>query len=107
MDQRRTEELVSCILGALYHRICKIVQYGSASDCRETDIAILTPYKISTDEEARLSKAVADFNKKHKEAVSVIDIDYPSFLKRKDSTPLYQEIDRSGSLLWSEDNNAG
>ena len=76
---------------------------GPASDCRETDIAVLTPYKISADEEARLSSAVAEFNSKNKESVSVIDIDHQTFSKWKDSTPLYQEIDRTGILLWSGD----
>ena len=103
MNQRRIEDLVACILEALYHKIWKIIQYGPASDCRETDIAVITPYKISADEEARLSSAVAEFNSKNKESVSVIDIDYQTFSKWKDSTPLYQEIDRTGILLWSGD----
>ena len=103
LNQRRTEELVVCILDALYHKIWKIVQYGPACDCLETDIAVITPYKISADEEARLSKAVAEFNSKNIESVSVIDIDYQTFSKWKDSTPLYQEIDRTGILLWSGD----
>ena len=106
MNQRRTEELVTCILEALYHKIWKIVQYGPACDCLETDIAVITPYKISVDEEARLSSAVAEFNSKHVESVSVIDIEYQSFLKWKDSTALCQEIDRTGVLLWSGENNA-
>ena len=103
MNQHRTEELIVCLLEALHHKVYKILQYGSTSECRETDIAVLTPYRISADEEARLSNAFAGFNSKYKESVSVIDIDYESFLKWKDTAAVYQEIDRTGVLLWSEE----
>ena len=107
MDQHRSEELVTCILDSLHGKVCRIIQYGSSRrTASETDIAILTPYKISTDEEARLSDAVIEFNTRHKESVSAIDIDLHSYLKWKDSMPFCQEIDRTGILLWSGEERA-
>ena len=105
MDKRRSEELVRCVLNVLHGNVCSIIQYA-LSVYPASEIAVLTHYKISADEEARLSSAVAGFNSKHKESVSVIDIEYQSFLKWKDSTALCQEIDRTGVLLWSGENNA-
>ena len=107
MDQRRSQELVICILDALHGKVCRIIQYGaSRRTASETDIAILTPYKISADEEERLSDAVIEFNTRHRESVSAIDIDVHSYLKWKDSTPFCQEIDRTGILLWSGEESA-
>ena len=105
LNERRTMELVTCILDALHGKVCSIVQYGDAT-CPVTEIAVLTPYKISEDEEERLSGAVVEFNLMHKESFSVIDIDHHAFLKWKDSTPFYQNINRTGILLWSRDNDS-
>ena len=102
--KRRSEELVTCILNAMHGKVCSIIQYGPAV-CPVSEIAILTPYKISEDEEQRLSGAIIEFNQRHKESVSVIDIDHNAFLKWKDSTPFYQNIDRTGILLWSREND--
>ena len=105
LDKRRSGELVSCVLNVLHGNVHSIIQYG-LSAYPASEIAVLTHYKISADEEARLSGAVAGFNSKHRESVSVIDIEYQTFLKWKDSTALCQEIDRSGILLWPGENNA-
>ena len=102
MDNRRTEELIGCILTALHGKVCRIIQYGSSSAHSEAEFAVLTPYKISTDEVTRLSDAVTEFNRKHEKSISVVDIDLDSFLKWKESTPFYQAIDRTGVVLWSE-----
>ena len=103
LDKRRSEELVRCILNVLHGNVCSIIQYGPSA-CPVSEIAVLTHYKISADEELRLSSAVVEFNQRHKESVSVIDIDYHAYLKWKDSTPFYQNIDRTGILLWSGEN---
>ena len=103
LDRRRSEELVSCILNVLHGIVFSIIQYGPSAG-PVSEIAVLTHYKINADEEQRLSSAVVEFNQRHKESVSVIDIDYHAYLKWKDSTPFYQNIDRTGILLWSGEN---
>ena len=95
MGQNRTDALVSCILAALYGKVNSILAVGN-------DVAVLTPYKISPDEEERLSDAVAACNQKYNTSFSVIDIDSESFVKWKDSTSFYREIDRSGTILWPD-----
>ena len=70
MERIRTEELALCILDALHNKVCQILLYGpaasgNASAKAEIDIAVLTPYKISADEEERLSAAVFELNQKH------------------------------------------
>ena len=94
LDKRRSEELVRCILNVLHGNVCSIIQYGRSA-CPVSEIAVLTHYKIRADEEQRLSSAVVEFNQRHKESVSVIDIDYHAYLKCKDSTPFYRNIDRT------------
>ena len=100
LEKRISEELVSCVRNALHSNVCSVIQYGDAAS-PVSEIAVLTHYKISADEEQRLSSAVLEFNQRHKESVSVIDIDRNAFTKWKDSTPFYQTIDRTGHLLWS------
>ena len=101
MNRRRTEELVLCILDALHGKACRILRYasGTAASPAETEIAVLTPYRISEDEEQRLSDAVFRFNAAHGESVSVVDVDVRSFEERRDGTPFYREIGR-GVTLW-------
>ena len=99
------DELVLCILDALHYKIRQILMYGpaasgKASECYEIDIAVLTPYKIRADEEDRLSAAVFEVNQKYAGKYSVVDIEQAVFEEKCRSIPFYQEIDRTGIVLW-------
>ena len=105
MKQDFRQELVDCILNALYGKVCRIVQYGGSGEEQEPaeqniDLAVFTPYRISEDEEERLSNAVYSYNKKHEGAVSVIDIPEDTFREKLETIPFYQKIEREGTLLW-------
>ena len=106
-NKERTEhyELVLCVLDALHNKVCQILLYGPAalwepSESSEIDIAVLTPYKISADEEERLSTAVFELNQKHSGKYAVVDIDQAVFEAKRRSLPFYQKIDRTGIVLW-------
>ncbi len=105
MGKTGHDGLITCILTAMQNKVCRILLYGSdpeetAVRKTEYDVAVLTPYKISEDEEARLSDAVFEWNHKHKARYSVIDVDYDTFMKRREEIPFYQNIDQKGTVLW-------
>jgi hypothetical protein len=101
------DELIRCILSALNYKVSQILLYGPAAAKGSSwkgklDIAVITPYKISDDQEARLSDAVAALNKKHGGRYSVIDVDVNAFAEMTEEIPLFLEIMRTGVLLWPE-----
>ena len=106
LDINKYDDLVQCILNALQYKVCKVLLYGPAAENAshegEIDIAVLTPYKISEDQEERLSDAVSDLNNKHCGRYSVIDIDITAFTKKRSDFPLYQEIAQTGMVLWTK-----
>ena len=99
MNKSPDDKIVQSILQALQNTACRILVYGNNGN-GTTEIAVITPYRINVDQEARLSDAVAEFNKKHDAKYSVIDIDTFTFEKKRKEIPLYQEIDQSGVELW-------
>ena len=108
MEKTGHDELVLCILDALHNKVCRILLYGRAasgksSEGTEIDIAVLTPYKISGDEEERLSAAVFELNQKHRGRYSVVDIDRAVFEEKRGTLPFYREIDRTGLVLWPQE----
>ena len=105
MDKTGYDELVQCILNALQYKVCQVLLYGPAVETaspheEEIDIAVLTPYKISEDQEERLSNAVTELNKKHNGKYSVIDIEYTAFTEKCSEFPLFQQIAQTGVVLW-------
>ena len=96
------DELIVRILDSLHNKVCQILLYGSDSGEAEQNVAVLTPYKISFDEEARLSDTVFEWNQKHREKISVIDIDQALFAEKSGEIPFYQMIDRTGIVLWPQ-----
>jgi hypothetical protein len=111
MDTARYDSLVLCLLNALNNMVCKVLLYGPAvgkasGQQTETSIAVLTPYKISGDQEARLSVAVFEWNQNHRETVSVIDIDQTTFTEKQAEIPFFREIADTGVVLWPQNNNS-
>ena len=102
MKNNSDERLVQCILQALQNTACRILVYGEDAGKAVTDVAVITPYKINEDQEARLSDAIAEFNRKHDKQYSVIDIAASAFTEKLGETPLYQLIDKTGTVLWTE-----
>lgn len=100
------DRIVQCILGALQNTADQILAYGQAVRTGagrdgETEIAVITPYKISEIQEERLSTAVADFNRRHDRKFSVIDIDAAAFEEKQEEIPLYREIRETGIRIWA------
>ena len=105
MKHNPDEMLVRCILQALQNTVSRILIYGETTGKTTTDIAVITPYKINEDQEARLSNTVAEFNKKHDGKYSVIDIDCSAFTEKREEIPLYQFIQQTGIELWPKKNS--
>ena len=106
----RNDRIVQCILDALQNTADLILIYGQTTRMGsswdgETEIAVITPYKISDIQEERLSNAVADFNRKHNRKYSVIDIEAAAFQENQEKIPLYREISHTGIRIWARDGN--
>ena len=97
------DRIVQCILAALQNAAVRILAYGAPAGNGETDIAVITPYQISEDQEERLSDAVAEFNRKHNRKYSVIDIDVAAFTAKREEIQLYRQIEKTGTVLWAEE----
>ncbi len=107
LETTKLDLLVHCILNALNNNVCRILLYGSDAASApqleaETDIAVLTPYRISEDLEARLSAAVFEWNQKHRAKLSIVDVDLDTFEEKRTEIPFYREIDRTGVVLWAQ-----
>ena len=102
------DRIVHCILAALQNAAVRIIAYGDAARTGsagydEADIAVITPYQISEDQEERLSNAVDEFNRKHNTKYSVIDIDVAAFAAKQEEIQLYRQIEKTGTVLWAEE----
>ncbi len=100
MKNANYDELIARVLDSLHNKVCRILLYDTSTGETEQNIAVLTPCKICYDEEARLSDAVFEWNQKHRERVSVIDIDQTLFAEKREVFPFYQKIDSTGIVLW-------
>ena len=106
MNERNMyDELVTGLLSLLHDQMDRIVLYGStargtAEPDSDIDIALFITKKLTEEQENRLSDLVVDLDLKYDKVFSVIDIDHSTYLKWRDVTPFYQNVDREGIVLW-------
>ena len=56
--------------------------------------------KVFAIQEDQLSGFIVDLNLKYDKVFSVIDIDQQTYLKWRNVSPFYQNVDREGIVLW-------
>lgn len=105
MNDPMYDELVRGLLSILPSQVVQIVLYGStargtAAPESDIDIALFINDCLTSRQEDRLSDLVVDMNLKYNKVFSVIDIDQRTYLKWKNVTPFYQNVDREGIVLW-------
>ena len=105
MNNRMYDELVRGLLKILPDQMIQIVLYGStargeAEPDSDVDIALFVVERLSYQQEDRLSDLIVDLNLKYNKVFSVVDIDQQTYLKWRNVTPFYQNVDREGIVLW-------
>lgn len=105
MDGQMYEELVRGLLSILLGQAVQIVLYGStargtATPESDVDIAVFLREKLTAEQEDQLSGLIVDLNLKYDRIFSVIDIDQQTYLKWRNVSPFYQNVDREGIVLW-------
>ena len=105
MDQKMYDELVRGLLSIFQGQAVQIVLYGStargtATPESDIDIAVFLREKLDGEQEDQLSGLIVDMNLKYGKVFSVIDIDQQTYLKWRNVTPFYQNVDREGIVLW-------
>ena len=105
MNDPMYDELVRGLLSILPSQAVQIVLYGStargtAGPESDIDIALFVNERLTSRQEDRLSDLVVDLNLKYNKVFSVVDIDQYTYLKWKNVTPFYQNVDREGIVLW-------
>ncbi len=99
------DELVDRIINALEGQVIRIVLYGSVARGTneidsDIDIAVFVHERLDHVLEDRLSDVIVDMNLKYNKIFSVIDIDESVYLKWKNVTPFYQNVEKEGIVLW-------
>ena len=99
------DELVHGLLAILPSQMVQIVLYGSvakgtADPESDIDIALFVNSRLTSLQEEQLSALIVDLNLKYNKVFSVVDIDQQTYLKWKNVTPFYQNVDREGIVLW-------
>ena len=105
MNQPMYDELVRGFLSVLPDQMVRVVLYGStargtAAPDSDIDIALFVSSRLTPDQEDRLSDLIVDLNLKFNRIFSVVDIDHQTYLKWRNVTPFYQNVDREGIVLW-------
>ena len=98
-------ELVLRLLEILPAQTVQIVLYGStargsATPDSDIDIALFVNGRLNREQENLLSDLIVDMNLKYDKVFSVIDIDQQSYLKWRNVSPFYQNVDKEGIILW-------
>ena len=99
------DELVRGLLSILGDQTVRIVLYGStargtAGPESDVVIAIFLTSKLDAEQEDRLSDLIVDLNLKYNKVFSVVDIDNETYLKWRNVSPFYQNVDKVGIELW-------
>ena len=105
MNGQMYDELVHGLLSILSTQMIQIVLYGStargnADADSDIDIAIFVGDRLTSRQEDQLSDLIVDMNLKYNKVFSVVDIDQQTYLKWRNVTPFYQNVDREGIVLW-------
>lgn len=105
MNGQMYDELVHGLLSILSTQMIQIVLYGStargnADADSDIDIAIFVSDRLTSRQEDQLSDLIVDMNLKYNKVFSVVDIDQQTYLKWRNVTPFYQNVDREGIVLW-------
>ena len=66
----------------------------------DVDIALFVTDRLTAQQQDQLSGLVVDLNLKYNKVFSVVDIDHQTYLKWKEVSPFYQNVDREGIVLW-------
>ena len=88
MNDQMYSELIQGLLSILSTQAIQIVLYGSVARGTadpDSDIDI---------------DLIVDLNLKYDKVFSVVDINQDTYLKWKNVTPFYQNVDREGIVLW-------
>ena len=99
------KELVDGLISILPAQAVQIVLYGSAARGTagpesDIDIALFVNNRPTAQQEEQLSDLIVDLNLKYNKVFSVVDIDQQTYLKWKNVTPFYQNVDKEGIVLW-------
>ena len=99
------DELINGLLSILPVQLERVVLYGStargtATPDSDIDIAIFVSSRLTSRQEDMLSEFVVEMNLKYDKVFSVIDIDQQTYLKWKNVTPFYKNVDNEGVTLW-------
>ena len=105
LNSQMYDELVHGLLSILSTQMIQIVLYGStargnADADSDIDIAIFVSDRLTSRQEDQLSDLIVDLNLKYNKVFSVVDIDQQTYLKWRNVTPFYQNVDREGIVLW-------
>ena len=105
MDGQIYDELVRGLLSVLPAQLDRIVLYGSAArgtagPDSDIDIAVFVSDRLSPQQQDALSDLIVDLNLEYDKVFSVVDIDHQTYLKWREVTPFYQNVDREGIVLW-------
>ena len=105
MQDQMYEALVQGLLSILSSQTVQIVLYGStargtATPESDIDIALFVNQKLTRDQEDRLSDLIVNLNLTYNKVFSVVDIEHKNYLKWRDVTPFYQNVDKEGIVLW-------
>ena len=99
------DELIQGLLSILSTQMIQVTLYGSVArgtDGPESDvdIALFVSHRLNSQQEDALSALIVDLNLKYNKVFSLIDIDQQTYLKWKNVSPFYQNVDKEGIVLW-------
>ena len=105
MNSPMYDELVNGLLSILSSQMTQIVLYGStargtAESDSDIDIALFVCNRLTDQQEDMLSDLIVDLNLKYDKVFSVVDINQQTYLKWRDVTPFYQNVEKEGIVLW-------
>ena len=105
MNSPMYDELVRGLLSILSAQMNQVVLYGStargdADECSDVDIALFVSDRLTSRQDDQLSDLIVDLNLKYNKVFSIVDIDTQTYLKWRNVTPFYQNVDKEGIVLW-------